>query len=893
MKDAPLSEAQMRHLLDLGDLSTGRPRDSRQWQPPEAEALQKALPAYVITGFLARGGMGAVYRGQQTALNREVAIKVLPPACAADEELQFATRFKQEAQAMARLSHPHIVAVYDAGETTEGLLYYVMELVEGTDLGQQLAAEGRLPPDRTIAILSDVCEALAFAHAEGIIHRDIKPSNILVDRHGRIKVADFGLAKLEQPDASLLTHSDVAMGSPHFIAPEACIAGGRIDARADLYAVGVLLYQMLTGEIPRGRFPPPSTLVAGLHPKLDAIVDRALQADPAQRFASAGELRTALQSLPSEPLPSPRGEPSPRPENRRRALPLAAGLAAALLVSAGTWSWLTDRPSPGAASSPNPVAPAAQPAKATRDAPFVNSLGMKFVPVPGTQVLFCIHETRWRDYAAFAGNTSGISRDWQDQSLQGYSPPTRKEDHPVWRVSWEDTKQFCAWLSRQEGRSYRLPTDAEWSLAVGLADLEKRSANDTPEKLSGRIRALYPWGTTWPPPVGAGNYHDQSSREARLPSAAAGGLSSGDYADGFPLTAPVMSFPPNIHGLHDLGGNVWEWVEDWFNPKLEFRVRRGGGWCDPANYLPPSSYRIGRPASERYHGNGFRIVLVPDEPAGTTAQPARATRDLPFCNSLGMRFAPVPGTRVLFCIHETRRSDYAIFAEANPGMDASWRIQDIHGVPLRERHGDHPVRRVSWEDAHRFCTWLSFKEGAMYRLPTDAEWSLAVGLADLEERHPGDLPKTLNLKVQGIHPWGDDWPPRGQVGNYHDLSSRLALVPGSSVEGPLLQNYADGFPTTSPVMSYAPNALGLHDLGGNVWEFVEEWFDEKQEQRTKRGGSWLDSANYVLLSSHRSRQAPTERYHGNGFRVVRVAGPGEFDEGTPGHRSKPAQSSTR
>ncbi|MFN7565255.1 MAG: serine/threonine-protein kinase, partial [Prosthecobacter sp.] len=209
------------------------------WEPPSVEALQQALPQYEISAFIARGGMGAVYRGTQRALKRPVAIKIMPPEIE-DGDLQFAARFKQEAQAMALLSHPNIVAVFDAGETPEGLLYFVMEFVEGTDVAQLIASEGRLDAVRAAPIIAAVCEALAFAHEEGIVHRDIKPSNIMIDKRGRVKVADFGLAKAVNIESTLMTRSDVAMGTPDFVAPEALIPGMKVDGRADLYAVGVM-----------------------------------------------------------------------------------------------------------------------------------------------------------------------------------------------------------------------------------------------------------------------------------------------------------------------------------------------------------------------------------------------------------------------------------------------------------------------------------------------------------------------------------------------------------------------------------------------------------------------------------------------------------------------------
>ncbi|MBL9180194.1 MAG: protein kinase, partial [Verrucomicrobiaceae bacterium] len=275
------------------------------WQPPTAEELQPELPAYEILGLLGRGGMGAVYKARQKSLNREVAIKVLPPMAAEDDgTMHFADRFKAEAQAMARLNHPGIVAVHDAGETPGGLLYFVMEMVQGTDVSQMIRSAGRLPPEHVHAIAAHVCDALAYAHANGLIHRDIKPANIMVDTQGRVKVADFGLAKAVDAQTGF-TQSNMAVGTPDFVAPEALIPGMPVDGRADLYAVGVMLYQMLTGQIPRGAWQPASVVAPGTDVRFDQIIVKAMAYDREQRHSSATELRQHLDTLLMPAVPAP------------------------------------------------------------------------------------------------------------------------------------------------------------------------------------------------------------------------------------------------------------------------------------------------------------------------------------------------------------------------------------------------------------------------------------------------------------------------------------------------------------------------------------------------------------------------------------------------------------
>ena len=247
----------------------------QMWQPPSVEHLQALLPQYEIEALIGRGGMGAVYKGKQRALDRPVAIKLLPPEFDNDEA-NFTERFKNEARIMAKLDHPAIVPVYDFGETSEGQLYFVMAFIDGTDIQHMIQSQGRLPAEHALAITAHVCDALAYAHDHGVVHRDIKPSNILINMEGQVKVADFGLAKVDDPSASGLTKTGQAMGTPDFVAPEALITGVQTDGRADLYAVGVMLYQMLTGNIPRGMFTMPSVMLPGTDPRFDSIIAKAM-----------------------------------------------------------------------------------------------------------------------------------------------------------------------------------------------------------------------------------------------------------------------------------------------------------------------------------------------------------------------------------------------------------------------------------------------------------------------------------------------------------------------------------------------------------------------------------------------------------------------------------------
>ncbi len=271
------------------------------WTPPSPEELGARLPAYEVTEILGRGGMGAVYKARQKSLKRWVAIKLLP-LVAADDELKFAERFRNEAETMAQMNHPSIVNVYDFGETSDGLLYIVMEFVDGTDVQKMIHGSGLLSGDYALAITAHVCDALSYAHARGVIHRDIKPANILIDQEGNVKVADFGLAKMTDIDYGL-TQSNVAMGTPDYVAPEVLSYGMVADHRADLYAIGVMLYQMLTGEVPRGLFKMPSQKGIGADPRFDDIICKAMEPDREDRYQSATDVRQALDVILTTALP--------------------------------------------------------------------------------------------------------------------------------------------------------------------------------------------------------------------------------------------------------------------------------------------------------------------------------------------------------------------------------------------------------------------------------------------------------------------------------------------------------------------------------------------------------------------------------------------------------------
>jgi predicted Ser/Thr protein kinase len=350
--------------VDLGNNASEESRSEAATMPPAQApggegsirpegAKPPPIPGYEILEQLGRGGMGVVFKARQTRLDRLVALKVLPEQTARDPA--FAERFSREARALARLNHPGIVAVHDFGQV-DGRSYLVMEYVDGVNLRQRLQA-GRLTLADIMQMIAQLCDALQYAHDQGIVHRDIKPENVLLDPKGRVRIADFGIARLlaRQTSDYTLTGPWQVMGTLHYMAPEQIENPQAVDHRADIYSLGVILYEMLTGELPLGRFALPSQKTP-LDPRLDEVVMRALAREPERRYQHAAEFRAALEAVagrgrpaiePDSASPAPS---QPAPAQRPIAVLLLTALAVvfwpvglALAVPTGIWLWLVLR----------------------------------------------------------------------------------------------------------------------------------------------------------------------------------------------------------------------------------------------------------------------------------------------------------------------------------------------------------------------------------------------------------------------------------------------------------------------------------------------------------------------------------------------------------------------
>jgi serine/threonine protein kinase len=445
------------------------------------------------------------------------------------------------------------------------------------------------------------------------------------------------------------TETYALLGTYEYMAPEQK-RGEKADARSDIFAVGLICYRLLTGQDISLKLP--SKIDRKLSPLWDDLIARALESAAPDRFAHGQEMLEAyrglglLESLGLRPIseiaavsekpkaPGPNHVPvDPKVKMLEEELRVmtaerksAEEQARQAAEARARWQMEARRLTEEKKTAEESARRMAEEhiklresrqktgvyrslrgqggrrinvTLATIEQPFINSLDMRFVPVAGTRALFSIWLARVQDYAVFAQATG---REWPKPKF------TQSVDHPAIMVSWEDAQSFCEWLTERErglehmahGLRYRLPTDEEWSVAVGLP----HEVGNAPRDKSGVINYLYPWGTQWPPTKGAGNYADVAAHD-KYPHL---GLIDG-YKDGFADTSPVGSFDANLHGLLDMGGNVWEWCEDSYEPGRMEKVLRGGSFVNFApQYLLSSNRDFNHPGF-RYVNIGFRVVL--------------------------------------------------------------------------------------------------------------------------------------------------------------------------------------------------------------------------------------------------------------------------------------------
>ncbi len=380
--------------------------DAPAAQPPlPPDQIAPFFPQLEILECLGRGGMGVVYKARQKTLNRLVALKLLAPERVQDAK--FAERFTHEAQALAALNHPNIVTIYDFGQAG-GFYYLLMEFVDGANL-RQLLRTRKFTPEEALAIIPPLCDALQYAHDRGIVHRDIKPENLLLDKSGRVKVADFGIAKMMgtanggngPAPAGAEKATQNLVGTPGYIAPEQKTDPQHVDSRVDIYSLGVVFYELLTGELPGSKIAPPSTKVQ-IDVRLDEVVLRALEKNPALRYQQASVFKTHVENITATPVHPVASKPEKesKPMNKKTIVAIAVVL---LLVVAGGYAELSrlvsSKPSiPVASAQTNQIEPT--PIVATNETGFRLTIELR----DGSRVTGKSLEDDWRFHSASLGD---------------------------------------------------------------------------------------------------------------------------------------------------------------------------------------------------------------------------------------------------------------------------------------------------------------------------------------------------------------------------------------------------------------------------------------------------------------------------------------------------------
>ena len=855
---------------------------------------------YRIDSLRGKGNMGYVFHAYDTRLGRHLALKTLLFAGIAGDKRRenLQKRLLIEARAQARLGqHPHIVNIYDTG-FDQDIQYIAMELIDGRDVNDYLDRGERLPVARVVAMVRDICSALAFAHQNNIIHRDIKPSNIMVTRDGITKVADFGIAKILDSEMTNITKTGRLVGTPNYMSPEQ-VLGKPLDGRSDIFSLGCIFYKLLALQSP---FPGDTAIqamgailnnqpipVSQLNPQVDerlgAIVMRCLQKERSRRYQSASELQEVLSNLPAEPKKAPSRpaqkqssrifdtKAAPRKSKRsaasafepsreateifmemegKQALPRAGGssrfikgmvlVLALAVIGLGGYIAVHRLPKKPA----HPTEP------------------VKDQPAQGTakQNLRARAEVRAKESAAKANGrisrTPGaekpmavdtLEKPAQDESITVLElepqprekAPTAEEIAAKAYTRIQDSSKEAEWktfYSQYKDTSYgpkakaRLETIRQTKARVQEMESAWAKAKQT-DSLSAYQAFIE-------------RYERESFAATRLAQARMGlnALKQATNRDKNGLAKPTP-------GCYLNPDRIWE------------RKLTIGGQTFYFVYVPAGTFTMGhrdkeKPVLKGKVGAAFYEEYFADEKPKHVCRLSRAV----WLSKTEITIAQFQA----FVIATGYRTD----AEAGRGKlgkgsivlsgerpvkqaDAGWR------KPYFSQGDDHPVVCVSWNDCQQMIQWLRNTSGQPFRLPTEAEWEYA-----------------CRAGTDTSFFWGNNYAKTCVYANGADKATQAKYAHWA------VNDCSDGHGETAPVGSFTPNAWGLYDMSGNVWEWCNDWYGETYyagspgrdptgpssgTDRVNRGGGW-NNLPMNLRSAYRDNCSPDYRISNLGFRLA-------------------------
>jgi formylglycine-generating enzyme required for sulfatase activity len=848
------------------------------------------LPAvfgrYRIERRLARGGMGTVYLAHDTLLVRDVALKV--PLIEASDHGEWLARFYREARAAAALRHPNLCPVFDVGEI-DGTPYLTMAYIEGHSLAHLC---GRAHSAWHCAIIvRKIALAMAEAHRHGVLHRDLKPANIMIDRRSEPIVMDFGLARRNDADDARLTHSGAMLGTPAYMPPEQVVGDvNALGPTCDVYSLGVILYELLCGRPPfegptavvlgqiLGSEPiPPSRRHAGVDPALEAVCLKAMAKQPQRRYASMDEfaaaltdyLRTAPQSPAPTPLPAAPPSVAPGP-GAPTILPqftggpqLAAGLSAGATVAG------YGRATSASVSGSSWLLAWWLPVTVLAFASAVLLAGLLVASVRRDH-----RHASNQTAAAPAAKEVAKPSPAQKKPPQSGAPPAAPKSDGALAVSARQAVKL------RPGEHVTLEVHVERQGCQGAVEI---LWSHLPRSVAGNGAVIPSAESAAQLELIAADDAEPTSTSAVM-SASLGALQA--------TTDVQVVIEPKAAG--EQPAEVQPGEKGPGEPPLKKNGQAPKAAGDQKAAAPAASEPHGAspPAEAKEFTNSInmKLVLVPSGEflmgsGESTMDLKRTFGALPakfeFDNANEHPVHSVKITRAFYMgMYEVTKSQFAAFVEAQHfvtdaekqrgGLGWDERVREFVQLPKFswrntgfEQTGDHPVVNVSWGDAEAFCAWLSLQEGKPYRLPSEAEWEYACRAGTTTRFYGGDDVESL-VEVANV-----------ADATAHEALGTLFFVPA-----------ADGFAFTAPAGRFRPNAFGLYDMTGNVWEWCSDWYDPGYYAssaaddptgpvsglvRVARGGSFNDPPVYER-SARRACLGPLACYCGHGFRVVCEAG---------------------